>query len=91
MSNLALAYSKKGFIRDAIEIDLKIIQIDPNFDKSYARLVSLYTQIDNLNTAQIYVDKLRSLFKPDTVAKYDNILQNFDLSLKKAEEKVKYY
>jgi tetratricopeptide (TPR) repeat protein len=85
MSNLALAYSKKGFHRDAIELDLKIIGMDEKFDKSYARLVASYLQIDNLHEAQVYANKLRSSFNSETVAKYENILGKFDEAIKKSE------
>lgn len=91
MSNLALAYSKKGFHRDAIELDLKIIAMDEKFDKSYARLVASYLQIDNIHEAQVYANKLRSSFNSETVAKYENILGKFDEANKKHENvKINY-
>jgi tetratricopeptide (TPR) repeat protein len=78
MSNLALAYSKKGYVRDAIDLDLKIVGMDEKFDKSYARLIKCYLNIDNIHEAQVYASRLRGGFKPEVVAKYDDILKQFD-------------
>lgn len=89
MSNLSLAHTKKGDYKDAIDLDLYIIYLDPKFDKSYARLVNNYVRMDNLNQAQVYAGKLRSLFKSETIAKYENILSNFDDAYKKYEEAVR--
>ena len=88
MSNLSLAYTKKGFDKEAIELDKQIISMDRNFDKSYARLITRYIKLNNIHQAQIYADQLRTLFKPDTVLKYKDILSSFDELLKKSEENV---
>lgn len=85
MSNLALAYSKFGYYKKAIELDLTIIKIDPKFDKSYARLITSYLHEQDLYQAHIYAQTLR-MFKADTVAKYENILSNFDEALRKHDE-----
>ena len=54
MSNLALAYQKKGEFQKSIDLDQKIISSDPHYDKSYARLFTNYLNIGKPDFAVYY-------------------------------------
>jgi len=88
MSNLALAYTRCGFVKDAIALDERIIYLDPNFDKSYARLVACYLQLNNFQQAENYAAKLK-LFKKETLDKYKDIMEKFEAAKKIDDENLK--
>lgn len=78
-SNLSMANVKLHLFKESAECDKKIIEeMDEKFDKSYARLINSYIEMDNLNLAERYASMLKTNFKPETVKRYDNILKRLE-------------
>jgi hypothetical protein len=91
MSNLALAYTKRGRWKESTQIDEEIIKIDNKFIKSYARLVRSHVSLENFHQAQTYANYLRSNFSKEAMAQYADILEDFDKKHQAFEEKVNIY
>lgn len=88
MSNLALAYTKRGRWKESTQIDEEIIRIDVKFIKSYARLIRSHVSLENFHQAQTYANYMRSNFSKEAVSQYADILEDFDKRNQAFEEKV---
>ena len=71
-SNRAQMLMKLEKYEEAIEIDKTIVtQLDPFFDKAYARIIEAYITLGKVNEAHVYGNLFRTKLDPVTVAKYD--------------------
>ena len=95
LSNLSMCYIKIGKYQESIDLDLRIISIDPNYDKSYARLFRNYLKLEKKEQA-LYFGKLLLKFEEETKKKYKEDIEkinnlekeiNADLELKKARKR----
>ena len=91
MSNLSLAYQKKGEIQKSIDLDLKIISIDPHFDKSYSRLFSNYLNIGKPDIAVYYGGLLKKNFSEETKEKYKDLIPKIDEEEQKFQKEIDEY
>ena len=91
-SNLSSCYTKLGKYQESIDLDLKIIELDPQFDKAYARLFNNYMKLDKKDQALIYGESLLK-FDDETKKKYqEEIIGNIsklksELKLEKPKKK----
>ena len=77
MSNLSLCYSKTEKYQESIDLDLKIISFEPNYDKSYARLFSNYLKIGKKDQAVYYGNGLLK-FDDETKKKYEELINEIN-------------
>jgi len=85
ISNLALCHSKLNNHLKSIEYDEYIIEkIDKYFDKSYARVLTSYVALNDIDEAWEYYMKLLTLFSKDTLSKHDKIINDFEAKCKKS-------
>ena len=73
MSNLSLCYSKTEKYQESIDLDLKIISFEPNYDKSYARLFSNYLKIGKKDQAVYYGNSFLK-FDDETKKRYEDVV-----------------
>jgi len=94
-SNLSSCYTKLGKYQESIDLDLKIIEQDPKFDKAYARLFNNYMKLDKKDQALTHGESLLQ-FDDETKKKYqeekDNVIANIsklksELKLEKPKNK----
>ena len=85
MSNLALCYGKTEQYEKGIEIDLKIISLDPNYDKSYARLFNNYMKLGKKEQADYFGSNLLK-FDDETKKKYENDITEIEKNKKILKE-----
>ena len=74
MSNLASLYIKKEKYNESIEIDKKIISLDPKYDKSYARLFKSYQKLNKRAEAVFFGDMLIKNFGNEIREKYKDLM-----------------
>lgn len=74
MSNLSTANKILNLIDESIDLDTKIIVLDPYFDKSYSRLIECYIKKDNLHMANYYGNHVTKHFNQETLEKLKNAL-----------------
>ena len=91
LQNLALSYSKIGEHKRVIEIDTKIISIDDNFDKSYARLFMSHRALGNKPQAIYFGRILKKKFKDETLEKFKDILPEIDNEILEYEKEINEY
>ena len=91
LSNMALCYYKQEKYKEAIEYDLKLLEVSPKFGKSLVRLIKSYSKLNLIEQAVYYGDlfleldqETRDKFKDaqDTVQEEKQKLKK----IKKAEE-----
>ena len=91
-SNLSLCFTKLEKFQESIDLDLKIIKLDPQFDKAYARLFNNYIKIGKKDEALIYGESLLK-FDDETKKKYEeDVIANINKlksELKAENEKIK--
>ena len=85
MSNLSLCYTKTEKYQESIDLDLKIISIDQNYDKSYGRLLKNYLKINKREQA-IYFGEILSKFHDETKEKYKEELTKLDETKKQLQD-----
>ena len=94
-SNLSSCYTQLKKYQESIDLDLKIVELDPKFDEAYARLFSNYIKIDKKDQALIHGESLLK-FDDDTKKKYaqgrDNVITNIsklksELQVEKSKNK----
>ena len=85
MSNLSLCYSKKNKYQESIDLDLKIISIDQNYDKAYARLLNNYLNINKKEQA-VYFGEILAKFHDETKEKYKKELTKLEEIKKKLQD-----
>ena len=66
MSYLSSAYIKKEKYKESIEIDKKLISIDPKYDKSYERLFKSYQKLNKRAEDIFFGDMLIKNFSNET-------------------------
>ena len=91
MSNLALSYQKKGEYEKSINLDLKIIAADPNYDKSYARLFTNYMNINKPQNAVHFGGLLKNKFSDETKEKYNDLFPKIEEEEKKIQKEIDEY
>ncbi len=91
MSNLALAYQKKGEFQKSIDLDQKIISSDPHYDKSYARLFTNYLNIGKPDFAVYYGSLLKKNFSEETKEKYKDLIPKIEEEEKKFQKEIDDY
>ena len=77
MSNLSLCYSKTEKYQESIDLDLKIISFEPNYDKSYGRLFSNYLKLGKKDQAVYYGNGLLK-FDDETKKKYEELINEIN-------------
>jgi len=87
MSNLSLCYFKKEDYLKSKEIDIKIISIDPNYDKCYVRLFNSFLKLDQPEQAVYFGNNLLKKFTPETLEKYKDIIPKIEEETKKLQDK----
>ena len=78
MSNLSLAYSQLGKFKESIELDKKIISIDPVYDKSYARLFKSYLKLNQKAEAVFFGDILIKNFSEEIRKNYKDLIPKIE-------------
>ena len=91
MSNLSLSYQKKGEYEKSIDLDLKIIAADTNYDKSYARLFMNYMNINKPQSAVYYGTLLKKNFSEETKEKYKDLIPKIEEEEKKIQKEIDEY
>ena len=91
MSNLSLSYQKKGEYEKSIDLDLKIIAADTNYDKSYARLFLNYMNINKPQSAVYYGTLLKNNFSEETKEKYKDLIPKIEEEEKKIQKEIDEY
>lgn len=82
-SNLAAVYLKQKKNKEVIEIDKYIISnFDRFFEKSYARLITVYEKLEDTTNAEKYYKLMMSLFSKEIVDTYKN---QFKVSTKRKD------
>lgn len=74
MSNLSLAYLQLNKYKESIELDKKIISLDPVYDKSYARLFKSYLKLNQNAEAVFFGDILIKNFSNEVRNKYKDLI-----------------
>ena len=74
MSNLSLAYLQLDKYKESIELDKKIISLDPVYDKSYARLFKSYLKLNQKAEAVFFGDILIKNFSNEVRNKYTDLI-----------------
>jgi hypothetical protein len=89
-SNLAAVYLRMGKNKEIIEVDKFILsEIDSNFDKSYARMITAYQKLDEKDNAiDLYILMLKR-FNKETMQKYEEQLKDIEIASKKKLEHYK--
>ena len=72
LANTALSYYKQNKFEDSIQYDLKIIQIDPKYDRAIIRLFKAYDKLNKQSQSLYYADIFEK-FDETTKKKYKNI------------------
>lgn len=89
-SNLAAVYLRLGKNENIIELDNFILnEIDPFFDKSFARIITAYEKMDQMDNAENYFLMMQKRFNRDTMKKYDEQLKNVEISSRKKLENLR--
>ena len=84
MSNLSLCYTKTEKYQESIDLDLKIISNDRNFDKSYVRLFKNYLKINKIEQA-VYFGEILLKFDDETKNKYKDEIAEIEEEKKKLQ------
>ena len=77
MSNLSLCYSKTEKYQESIDLDLKIISIDQNYDKAYQRLFNNYLKINKKDQA-VYFGDIFLKFDEETIKRYEGLKETIE-------------
>ena len=77
MSNLSLCYIKTEKYQESVDLDLKIISIDPKYDKSYVRLFNAYIKLGKKEQA-VYFGDILLKFDDETKKKYENVIPDIN-------------
>ena len=85
MSNLSLAYIKKNKYKESIELDKKIISLDPKNDKSYARLFRSFLKLNQKAEAVFFGDILIKNFGNEIREKYKDLIPDIEKEKKNLE------
>jgi hypothetical protein len=90
-SNLAAVYLRMEKYNEILEVDKFILsEIDHNFDKSYARMISAYHKLDQKDNAiDLYILMLKR-FNKETMQKYEEQLKEVEMASKKKLEHYKH-
>jgi len=95
LSNMALCYYKQEKYKEAIEYDLKLLEVSPKFAKSLVRLIKSYSKLNLIEQAVYYGDlfleldqETRDKFK-DAQNKVQEEKQKLKEIKKAEEEKIK--
>ena len=89
MSNLSLSYLKKDKFKESIELDSKIISLDPKYDKSYARLFKSYLKLGKKAEAVYFGDILIKNFDNEIREKYKDLIPKIEAEKKNLEKEEK--
>ena len=77
MSNLSLCYSKTEKYQESIDLDLKIISVDQNYDKAYQRLFNNYLKINKKDQA-VYFGDIFLKFDEETIKRYEGLKETIE-------------
>ena len=77
MNNLSLCFSKTEKYQESIDLDLKIISFDQNYDKAYVRLFNNYLKIGKKDQA-VYFGNMLLKFDEETLKKYENLKETIE-------------
>ena len=86
MSHLSLAYIQKDKFKESIELDKKIISLNPKYDMSYERLFNSYLKINYRAEAVFYGDMLIKNFSNDIREKYKELIPKIENEKKTMEK-----
>jgi hypothetical protein len=89
LSNLALCNFRKKNYRETIDLDLYILSIDKQFEKSYLRLVSCYSNTGNLDNANYYANQMKLVFGTGIVNKHWDFFKDLEQKNNQADESLK--
>lgn len=85
MSNLSACYMKQKNYQEVEKIDVKIISIDPKYDKSYVRLFYAYKELNKREQAVYFGDILLKNFDQETKDKYKDDIPKIEAEKKSLE------
>ena len=85
MSNLSFLYLIKEQYKESIELDKKIISLDPKYDKSYERLFKCYLKLNQRAEAVFFGDILIKNFSNDIREKYKDLIPKIENEKKNME------
>jgi len=77
MSNLSLCYSKTEKYQESIDLDLKLISVDQNYDKAYQRLFNNYLKINKKDQA-VYFGDIFLKFDEETIKRYEGLKETIE-------------
>ena len=86
-SNLSNCYTKIGKSKESIDLDKKIIELDPAFHKAYARLFDNYIKIGNKDEA-LKVGELLLKFDDEIKKKYEEEKDNVIAKISKLKNEL---
>ena len=78
MNYLSLSYIQKDKYKESIELDKKIISLDPKYDRSYARLFQSYLKMNQMTEAVFFGDILIKNFSSEIREKYSDLIPNIE-------------
>ena len=86
LANIALSYYKQNKFDDSIQYDLKILQLDPKYDRSVIRLFKAYDKLNKQSQALSYAEIFEK-FDEATKKKYKNIDKEISNVKNKSQKK----
>lgn len=79
LSNKAMCLHNQGNFKDCFNVDMEIInKYDPNWDKSYGRIITSCLRQNNLMLANQYAAIFQMKFNPTTLEKYEPIFRELE-------------
>ena len=90
LSNISMCYLKQEKYQDTFNIDMSIIrQYNPNWDKSYNRLIIACLRQGDLAMANQYCSIFRMIFNEGILSKYQSTFNDLEEENRKQMEKMK--
>jgi hypothetical protein len=86
-SNASLCYKNLSQLDKSANLDLKIIKtLDPEFTKSYARLIMTYLARNKFASANYWAKLMQSKFTTKTLSSFQDILDKVEEEKKKQKQ-----
>ena len=90
LSNISMCYLKQEKYQDMFNIDMSIIrQYNPNWDKSYNRIIIAFMKQGDLAMANQYCSIFRMIFNEGILSKYQSTFNDLEEENRKQMEKMK--